>query len=70
MEETSVYVGPYNSTHAYFVNCCEGAPYLKYYSTVSLNPNNIKDLAKIEKIAKYNDLPVKIIVAYWTPVSG
>jgi hypothetical protein len=65
---TSVYISSYNSTHAYFVNCCEGIPYIKYYSSVSVNTNKIRDLAKIEKIAKYNDIPVKVIIAYWTPV--
>lgn len=66
---TSVYIRQYNSTHAYFVDCCEGLPYIKYFSELSVETNKIKDLAKIEKIAKYNDVPVKVIIAYWTPVT-
>ncbi len=54
-----------NGTHAMFVNCCEGRPYWKYYRSASVSTSTIKNLAKIEKLVKYNDQPVKLIIAYW-----
>jgi len=63
---TEVDVGPSVDNSSYFVNCCEGEPYLKYYTKAYISTNsNIKNLIKTEKIAKYNDVPVRIIVAYW-----
>jgi hypothetical protein len=66
---TLVFYDSYNSTHAYFVDCCEGVPTLKYYSKLSINPGKIRDLVNIEKIAKYNDVPVKVIISYWSPIN-
>ncbi|HYD03578.1 MAG TPA: carboxypeptidase-like regulatory domain-containing protein [Alphaproteobacteria bacterium] len=55
-----------NATHAYFVDCCEGAPELKYYAKVQADTSaNTKNIIKIEKIAKYNDVPVRVIISYW-----
>lgn len=54
-----------NGTHAMFVNCCEGIPYWKYYRTALVSASNINNLVNIEKLAKYNDQPVKLIIAYW-----
>ena len=65
LKGTEVLFAPYNSTSAYFLECCEAAPLLKYYADVNVTAKGIKNLAKYEKIAKYNDVPVKIIVAYW-----
>ncbi|HGJ65163.1 TPA: carboxypeptidase regulatory-like domain-containing protein [bacterium] len=57
--------GTANGTHAMFVSCCEGSPYWKYYATAAVSTSNIKNLAKIEKLVKYNDQPVKLVLAYW-----
>lgn len=54
-----------NGTHAMFVDCCEGEPYWKYYGSASISTSTIKNLVKIEKLVKYNDQPVKLIIAYW-----
>ncbi|GIU69496.1 MAG: hypothetical protein KatS3mg002_0732 [Candidatus Woesearchaeota archaeon] len=58
--------GTANGTHAMFIDCCEGVPYWKYYSSAYIS-TSINDLIKIEKLVKYNDQPVKVIVAYWPP---
>lgn len=57
--------GTANGVNASFINCCEGVPYVKYYRTATVSTSSIKNLAKIEKIVKYNDQPVKVIMAYW-----
>lgn len=59
--------GTQNGTHALFLKCCEGTPYWKYYGAVSLYSSSIDNIIKIEKVAKYNEVPVKVIVAYWPP---
>lgn len=58
--------GSDNGTHAQFINCCEGTPYVKYYSQAVVSTSSIKNLAKIEKIVKYNDQPVRVVIAYWS----
>ncbi|MGV8150189.1 MAG: carboxypeptidase-like regulatory domain-containing protein [Candidatus Woesearchaeota archaeon] len=56
----------FNGTHATFVDCCEGTPYIRYYQTANVTADSsIKNLAKFEKLVKYNEQPVRIIVAYW-----
>lgn len=54
-----------DSSHALFVKCCEGDPYLKYYDNASVSASSIRDLAKIEKSVRFNDQPAKIVIAYW-----
>jgi hypothetical protein len=55
-----------NST---FIKCCGDQPlenpYTKYYSKATTSNGNIKNLIKVEKIAKYNDVPVRVVIAYW-----
>jgi len=57
--------GTFNTTHAQFVNCCEAAPVWRYYQTAEIKTSSIKNLAKIEKVVKYNDQPVRLVIAYW-----
>lgn len=54
---------PGNDTHAWFVNCCEAAPVIKYYAKAQTDSSKIKDLVQIEKVANLNGDPVKVIVA-------
>lgn len=60
---TEVFVSGYNSTHAYFAECCESPPKLKYYSKASVDSSKITDLVQIEKVANLNGDPIKVIVA-------
>jgi hypothetical protein len=68
---TVVYLGPGTGNAGIFITCCgDGTdesymPYEKYYSKASVDSNNLKNLVKTEKIAKYNGIPVRIIIAYW-----
>jgi hypothetical protein len=65
---TEVYLSQQNDTYAWFVQCCGSGgeqPYLKYYATAQTDAGNAKNLIKVEKIAKYNDVPVRLVVAYW-----
>ena len=66
---TEVYLGTADATHGWFIQCCgvvgSQAPYQKYYATAQTDTANVKNLIKTEKIAKYNDVPVRVIVAYW-----
>jgi hypothetical protein len=69
MKGTGVLYNITDSDTAYFVDCCEGVPYEVYYSQAAVDSRGINDLIKMEKIARYNDAPVRVIVAYWTPVN-
>ena len=69
LKDTEVLYNVTNDTEANFVDCCESAPVAKYYSKATVDSSRIKDLIKIEKIAKYNDVPVRVMVAYWAPVN-
>ncbi len=71
---TEVLLGQYDTTHGTFIQCCGNkgssnpqinAPYQRYYTTASTDSSNLKDMIKIEKIARYNDIPVRLIIAYW-----
>jgi hypothetical protein len=63
---TEVFLGQKNDTHAYFIKCGSGtSPYIKYYAMAYTDTTSVKNLIKVEKIAKYNDVPVRLIVAYW-----
>jgi hypothetical protein len=53
-----------------FVTCCEGDPQSRYYAKAVIDSSRLKNLINIEKIAKYQDSPVKVIVAYWSPVTS
>lgn len=64
LKGTEVLLGSIDPTHANFVTCCEGAPYTKYHATANIT-TTIKNLVKIEKLAKFNEQPVKVIMAYW-----
>jgi hypothetical protein len=66
---TSVLYSGINDTAAYFIDCCEGAPEVKYHSKARVSANKIQNMIKTEKIARYNDVPVRVIIAYWTPVN-
>jgi len=68
MKGTEVFLGQASSDTAWFIKCCgdlPDAPYQKYYSKANTDNGNIKNLIKVEKIAKYNDVPVRIVIAYW-----
>jgi len=71
MKGTEVYLGQASSDTAWFVKCCGDqpaeTPYTKYYTKASTDNGNIKNLIKVEKIAKYNDVPVRVVIAYWQP---
>ncbi len=69
LKGTSVFVAGYNATYAYFVDCCEGAPALQYYAPSTIGTDSIKNLVTTEKIARYNEQPVRLIIAYWEPVN-
>jgi hypothetical protein len=71
-----------NPEYGIFITCCgdstsqihlpdgttqNNTPYSKYYTLATTDSGNMKNLIKIEKIAKYNDVPVRLIVAYWQP---
>jgi len=66
---TSVLYSAVNDTAAFFIDCCEGSPELKYHSKAQVSANKIQNMIKTEKIARYNDVPVRVIIAYWTPVN-
>jgi hypothetical protein len=53
--------------YAYFLECCEGSPIRKYYSSVVLDSSNVRDLVQIEKAANLLGDPVKIVVAVFKP---
>ncbi len=65
IKNTEVYLGPDSDIKAWFIRCCDSTPYTKYYYKAYINGNNIKNLIKTEKIARYNDVPVKVVIAYW-----
>jgi hypothetical protein len=66
LKGTEVYLGPASGYNASFIKCCDGEPYTKYYYRAYIDSGiNIKNLIKNEKIARYNDVPVRIIIAYW-----
>ena len=68
LKETTVYYGENLTSpddQALFVDCCEGEPYSKYYYSKGTKTNQIDNLIKIEKLVRYNDVPVKLVVAYW-----
>jgi hypothetical protein len=71
MLNTEIRLGQKNATAAYFIKCntntapYSNAPYIKYYATASTDTGTIKNLIKVEKIAKYNDIPVRVVIAYW-----
>ncbi len=54
---------------AWFVDCCEGEPYTKYYANAGVTLNQLDNLIKVTKLVKYEDRPVTIIVALWNPVN-
>jgi hypothetical protein len=68
---TQVRVSRINDTASYYVDCCEGTPYKIYDATITssgltdVGSGKIKNLIKTEKIATHNDVPVRVIVAYW-----
>lgn len=68
LQSTRIVLNPYNTTHAYFVDCCEDAPVIRYYAKGEVNTTKIKNLVTVEKIAKYNERPVRLIIAYWEPI--
>ena len=65
LQGTEVYIGPAANPYAWFVVCCNNAPFQKYYYMAFMDGSNIKNLIKTEKIARYNSVPVRVVVAYW-----
>lgn len=65
LQGIEVYLGPANGSYSWFVSCCEGIPYQKYYPSALMESSGIKNLIKTEKISRHNDVPVRIVVAYW-----
>ena len=68
MKGTEVFLRTISINTSEFITCCgDGAdvPYTKYYKTASAGSTNVKNLIKTEKIAKYNGVPVRIVIAYW-----
>ncbi|MFA5797358.1 MAG: carboxypeptidase-like regulatory domain-containing protein [Candidatus Woesearchaeota archaeon] len=68
LKGTRVLLNAYNTTYAYFTDCCEDAPVLRYYAKSVVDTQKIKNLVTVEKIAKYNERPVRLIIAYWEPI--
>jgi len=71
LKETKVKLEGYpgnTPTETYFVDCCEGTPQLQRYVKAKPDTNAgwIKNLIKTEKIARLDDYPMRIVVAYWT----
>jgi len=72
LKGTNVSLDKYNGNpdigNKYFVECCEKAPQLERY--VKAQPDVIaswiKGLTKTEKIARLDEYPVRVVVAYWT----
>ncbi len=56
---------PDNNTHAVYVDCCEGTPYIKPYFKVELESSKIKNLIQYKRLVKLDEQPVKLIVAVW-----
>ncbi|MBN1377519.1 carboxypeptidase regulatory-like domain-containing protein [Candidatus Woesearchaeota archaeon] len=56
---------PGNDTHAIYLDCCEGTPYIKPYFMVELSSSNIKNLIQYKRLVKLDEQPVKLIVAVW-----
>jgi hypothetical protein len=60
------WIKTYNSTHSWYVDCCEGIPYTKYNAKVETDTNEkIKNLIKYEKIVRYGYEPSRLVIAYW-----
>jgi hypothetical protein len=69
MKGTEVYLGPVlgDPVMGWFIKCCgddPAVPYPKYYSKASAICN-AKNVIRTEKIARYNDVPVRVIINYW-----
>jgi hypothetical protein len=63
-----VIVQQIDDTNAMWVRCCEGAPYLDYHAKVRSNETGakgIKNLVTQDKIGGYNDMPTRVVIAYW-----
>ena len=56
------------SATALFITCCDGkaGPVTRYYTKANVDYANIKDLVKVEKVARYDARPVRVVVAYWS----
>jgi hypothetical protein len=54
-----------NATHSYFIDCCEGEPYVNYYSQLRVHSNAIEDLVTNQQITTYESEPVTIVIRYW-----
>jgi len=71
LKGTEVMLKQASANTAWFIQCCGDSPgagqmpYQKYYSKANTDNGNIKNLIKVEKIAKYNDVPVRVVIAYW-----
>jgi hypothetical protein len=74
LKGTEVNLGPVDGepNYAWVVECCADdpatnpfeEPFKKYYATAeaTCNANNV---IRVEKIARYNDVPVRIVINYW-----
>jgi hypothetical protein len=73
LKNTEVFLGWNETNLGWFILCCgddttvgsREQPYLKYYGTVSDTTCNTQNVVKVEKIARYNDVPVRVIITYW-----
>ncbi|MGV8171399.1 MAG: carboxypeptidase-like regulatory domain-containing protein [Candidatus Woesearchaeota archaeon] len=76
IKSTEVYIGPVLGfpEMGWFIECCGDAlptinpgetPHQKYYAKVSASSANIKNMIKVQKIAKKDGVPVIIMINYW-----
>jgi len=75
MKGTEVFLGMNGSDYGVFIQCCGDdpavnpfeQPYQKYYSQINTSTTEceVDNAIRIEKIARYNDVPVRVIITYW-----
>lgn len=75
MKGTEVFLGMNGTDQGIFIQCCGDdpvnnpfeQPYTKYYASINTSTTtcDVQNAIKIEKIATYNDIPVRVIITYW-----
>ncbi len=60
--DSRVFLQAYNASHAWYVDCCNGEPFLQYNKPGETRTDQYDSVIKYERIVRYNNKPHKLVI--------